>query len=233
MGRKASIIGSVVLVVIAGVNIYLNYLNWSLSRPGRSEVGQLSIFNMVMMTMLGLIALGRIWKLLTAPGAERILDPHRTLAVEESLVVRSCRAVAFSLIIVAGVWAFSIDGAPLAAIAIRPLAGVLFIAVGVFGMARLVFNPRQRLVLTPQSLTYSQLRPAVIGWEDVTDVQLKSYFTTKVISLRLRGSHEFRPASLLARWRRVEKIVFFPITFGVEPDVLKRGIELRREVFTF
>jgi hypothetical protein len=233
MGRRANIVSNIFLFVIAGTNVYLNWLNWSLQRGARSDFGQIAIFNMVLMLMLALISLGQLWKLLTAPRAERILDPHSTLVVEESLIVRICRALALSFMIFAGVWAFTADGSPMASLALLPVMGVIIISIGVFSMARLVFNPRQRLVLTPQSLTHSQVRPAVIAWEEIADVQSKSFLTTKKITLQLRGSREFRPASPLARWRRVETVVLNPITFGVDPDILKRGIDVRRNVFTF
>jgi hypothetical protein len=53
------------------------------------------------------------------------------------------------------------------------------------------------------------------------------------LTLRLRDHREFRPASFLARWRSVDKLRLNAIMFGVDPDVLQRGIEVRRNVFTF
>jgi hypothetical protein len=233
MGRRANIVSNAFLFLIAGANVYLNWLNWSLNRGDRPDLGQMNIFNVVLMLMLGLISLGQLWKLLTAPRAESILDPHSTIVVEESLIVRICRALALSFVIVAGAWAFMADGSPMASLTLLPTMGVVVIGIGVFGMARLVFNPRQRLILTPQGLTHSQVRPAAIAWEEIADLQAKSFLTTKKIALQLRDSREFRPASLLARWRRVETVTLNPITFGVDPDVFKRGIDIRRNVFTF
>jgi hypothetical protein len=200
---------------------------------GRSHTPQAVLFNMTLMPILALISLGEIWKLLTAPKAERILDPQATLIVEESRMVRVFRLLAILILVLAGVWGVTIGEGPFADVRILPAIGALLIAGGIFGLATMVFNPRQRLILTPQSLFHSRLRPAAVAWEDIVGIKSKKFLATAIITLELRESREFRAASLLARWRRIERLKLNPRIFGVEPTDLLRGLELRRNVFTF
>ena len=114
-----------------------------------------------------------------------------------------------------------------------PALGFFALGVGTFGLVTALFNPRQQMTLTPQSLSHSRLRPAEVTWEDLADVTEKKFLFASMVTLVLRDSREFRPSSLLTRWRRVDKFTFNPYNFGVDPDVLRRGIEVRRNVFTF
>jgi hypothetical protein len=231
MGRRTHLLLYIFTAVVCGWNVYMN---WSIYNRGRLPgLAQSHIFNMILMSLLVLVSLGRILKLLTAPKPERILDPHATVVIAESLIVRLVRMLMLSIFIAAGVWGLVSDSAPLGGIRELPLVYLLLLGIGVYGLAGLVFNPRLQLTLTPQSLAHSRLRPAVIAWEDLAGITSRKILMSTAVTLVLRETREFRPASLLARWRGVDKIQVNPMTFGVDPDVLRQGIELRRNVFTF
>ena len=87
--------------------------------------------------------------------------------------------------------------------------------------------------LSPDGFEYSLMKPTQIPWHDITDVKLRSVLTTSWIVLTLKDSAEFRSAHLLARWRKVSKVLVHPLAFGIDPEVLKQGVDLRRNVFTF
>jgi len=218
-------------VAVCGANVYLN---WSQYHRGRlPSLAQSQLFNMIFMSLLALVSLGRILRLLTAPKPELILDPHATVVIAESMIVRLLRMLMLGIFIAVGIWGFVSDSAPLGGMRELPVLYFLLLGFCVYGFVALVFSPRLELILSPESLAHSRLRPAVIAWEDLADVKSRKVLLSTTLTLVLRGTREFRPASLLARWRRVDKVQLNPITFGVDPDVLKQGIELRRNVFTF
>jgi len=231
MGRRTNIGFAGLSMVVWGLNGVMNY--WTYHLAATPSLMRVSLFNVVLMSTLSLVSLGQLWKLLAAPRQDRILDPQATIVVEESRVVRGFRSLALAIVLGAGVWGLVTDDPILASVDGRPGVSLLLIGLGTYGLLRLLLNPRQRLVLTPQSLSYSQVRPAVIAWDDLAEVRAKTFLTRTTLTLQLRDRREFRPASLLARWRRVEKVSFNPLTFGVDPKVLEKGIELRRNVFTF
>jgi hypothetical protein len=114
-----------------------------------------------------------------------------------------------------------------------PFMSVLVIAIGAYGAVLALFSPRIRIHLSPDGFEYSQMKPANVPWHDITDVRLRSFFMRSWIVLTLKNSTDFRSANLLARWRRVAKVSVHPIMFGIDPEVLKQGIDLRRNIFTF
>lgn len=227
MGRRGHIFLYGFLSLMWSFNTYTNWRLYSLGGP--STLATMHVINMIATPMLVLFSLGQVWKLLTSPKPERILDPHVTIMIEESLVVRVFRWLALAVFTGSGIWGVVSGTRDNGFLAIS----VIILGIGVYGLAALTFNPRQRLTLTPQSLTDSRLRPGTIAWEELAEVQTKNVLGNIVLTLVLRDTREFRPASLLARWRRVDKLKVNPIAFGVDPDVLRRGIEVRRNVFTF
>jgi hypothetical protein len=231
MSRRTQMLLYVFTTLICGANVYLNWSSYSRGRF--PSLAQSQLFNMILLSLVLLLSLGRILRLLTAPKPERILDPHATVVIAESMIVRLLRMLMLGVFIAAGIWGFVSDSAPLGEIRKLPSLYLLLLGFGVYGLAALVFNPRLQLILTPQSLAHSRLRPAVIAWEDLADIKSRKVLLSTRLTLVLRETREFRPASLLARWRRVDKVQLNPITFGVDPDVLRQGIEVRRNVFTF
>src|SRR5882672_831962 len=231
MRRRSHIVFNTLGVFIWTLN---SYFNWSLyGQTGPSSTGSIRLFSMVVAPILALVSLAQLWKLLTAPRQERILDPHVTLTIEESLVVRVVRMLLLAAMAAAGAWGLMNGVSPLGTLNTTPLLNILFLGIGGLGLVAAAFNPRQRLTLTPQGLNYSQSRPAAIAWEEVVEVRSKVILTTMRITLILKDSREFRPASLLARWRSMSQFSLIPLMFGVDPEVLKKGVEIRRYVFTF
>jgi hypothetical protein len=231
MGRRTHLLIYIFTALVCSANVYQNWLAYNGgSFPG---IARANLFNILVMSLLVLVSLGRILRLLTAPKPDHILDPHATVVIAESLVVRLLRMLMLGIFIATGIWGFVGDPAPFSAIRELPLLYLLLLAFGVYGLAAMVVNPRLQLTLTPQSLAHSRLRPAVIAWEDLADIKTRKVLMSTALTLVFRETREFRPASLLARWRRVDKVQLNPIIFGVDPDVLKRGIEIRRNVFTF
>jgi hypothetical protein len=231
MSRKSRIAWSIVGLLVwtlAGVQNWWDY-DWG----DGIAVSQTRIFNMFMMPILALITLGQIWKLLTAPSPSRLLDPYATLTIEESLIVRVLRGLSLVLMIAAGAWGLWTKTSPTASTNISPFMNWFFVGIGLYGSCYFVFYPRQRMTFTPENLVHSQVRPSVIAWEEVADVRAKTMLMSTTLTLLLRESREFRPASLLSRWQRVDKLVLNPLIFGIEPDDLRQAIDLRRNVFTF
>jgi hypothetical protein len=231
MGRRSQLILSVFMAAICSVNVYLNWGSYHRNRL--PDLAQAHLFNMTLMSLLAVLSLGRILRLLTAPKPEQILDPHATVVIAESRLVRLVRMLMLGIFIAAGIWGLASDAAPFGAIRGLPVAYLLLLGLGVYGFAALALNPRQQLTLTPQNLVYSRLRPTVVAWEDLADVKSRKVLMSTALTLILRETREFRAASLLSRWRRVDKVQLNSMNFGVDADVLKRGIELRRNVFTF
>jgi hypothetical protein len=206
------------------------YSNTFLQRRGEAtETYHFSLMT-AMFPFLALISVGRIWALLTAPAPERIRDPHGTVVLQDSFVTRSignlfCFTMAASgFLSLAGMMPSGMPGGSLWAIA--------FVCIGILGLLSL-FSPRLRLVLSPQGLEYSYLRPSTVPWEDVVAVTVKTVFTTSTITVTLKETTEFRSGYLLTRWHRVPRFVLNPLMFGVDAASLVDGLELRRNVFTF
>ena len=231
MGRRSQMLLYVFTTVVCSANVYLNWSSYHRNRF--PDLAPSHLFNIALMSLLVVLSLGRILRLLTAPKPEQILDPHATVVIAESVIVRSIRMLMLGILVAAGIWGLVSDSAPLGGIGELRLAYMLLLGLGVYSLAALVLNPRLQLTLTPQSLAHSRLRPAVIAWEDLADVKSRKRLMNTVLTLVFRETREFRPASLLARWRRVDKVQVDAMAFGVDPDVLRRGIELRRNVFTF
>jgi hypothetical protein len=231
MTPRGQIITQCFLAVVFGFNTYTNWsmYNWDQSPP----LTTMRVINMVTMPTLTLLSLGQVLKWLTAPKAERVLDPHATIVIEESPIGRACRWLTLAIFTGAGAWGLIRGDARLGAFDGISLFSILILGIGAWGLVALAFNPRQRMTMTPQSLTDSRLRPGIVAWEELSDVQSKTFWGTTTLTLVLRDDREFRSSSPLARWRRVDRLKVTPITFGVEADVLRQGIELRRNVFTF
>jgi len=176
------------------------------------------------------IWLAELIKFATAEREKNVLDPHSVVHAGEPVIVRPLRGLLCVFFVVLGGLGFCGQG-PFAALYPSPLL-VVFIVIGVFGATR-VFTPRARLTLPPEGLAYSQMRPSHVPWHDVVDVKRKSMLLNSRIVLTLKNATEFRSANPLARWRRVEKVVLMPFTFGLDPKALAQGIEARRSVFTF
>jgi len=183
-----------------------------------------------LMPFLALMSLGQIWKLLKAPPAELIRDPHGTVILQDFLATRiiqnlfSFGMAALGLLSLSGIVQNDMPGGRIWDIA--------FVGVGALGSLNL-FSPRLRLVLSPQGLEYSHLRPSTVSWEDIVDVTVKTVFTTSTIKVTLKDTTEFRSGYLLTRWRRVPTFILNPLMFGVDAASLVDGIDLRRNVFTF
>ena len=178
------------------------------------------------------LSLAQLWKLLTAERKETILDPAFIFAARQSLIARGVAILMCALLFVAGVWGLSGHVAP-SGLSDSPLMSVLFIAIGAYGVVLSLFSPRIRMRLSPDGLEYNLMRPAMVPWHDITDVKLHSLFVGSWIVLTLKNTAEFRSAKPLARWRGVTRLSISPLMFGIDPEVLKQAIDVRRNVFTF
>jgi hypothetical protein len=178
------------------------------------------------------LALAQLWKLSTAERKDNILDPNFVLTASQSLVARGMSALMCGSFVAGGIW--SLAGHPWqSGFPDSPVVGVLFIAIGAYGGAFALFSPRIRMGLSPDGFDYSLMKPARVLWHDITDVKLRSVFTASWIVLTFKDTTEFRSANPWARWRKVTKVTVNPLMFGIDPDVLKQGIDLRRNVSTF
>jgi len=178
------------------------------------------------------LTLAQLWKLLAAERKENVLDPDFILRASQSLIARGVSGVMCVAFVATGLR--SLLGQPVTSdLPDYPIVSVCFVVAGFYGAILLLFSPRIRIELSPESFEYSQMRPARIPWHDIIDVKLRSFFTGSWIVLTLKSTTEFRSANLLARWRKVEKVSIVPLIFGIDPEVLKQGIDLRRNAFTF
>jgi hypothetical protein len=178
------------------------------------------------------LTLTQLWKLASAERKENVIDPQFVLKASQSLIARGIgvlMCIAFIAVgashLLGSAWASNLPDSF--------VLSVIFIAIGTYGAVFALFSPRLRMGLSPDGFEYSLMNPARIPWHDISDVKLRSVFTTSWIVLTLKDSTEFRSAHLLARWRKVSKVLVYPLAFGIDPEVLKQGIDLRRNVFTF
>ncbi|HEY1386819.1 MAG TPA: hypothetical protein VGF43_24560 [Dongiaceae bacterium] len=178
------------------------------------------------------LTLAQLWKLLAAERQENILDPDFVLRASQSRVARGISGVMFVAFAATGLR--SLLGRSVASdLPDYPIVSVCFVAAGIYGATLVLFSRRIRIVLSPEGLEHSQMRPTRVPWHDIIDVKLRSFLTGSWIVLTLKNTTEFRSANLLARWRRADKVSIVPLVFGIDPEVLKQGIELRRNIFTF
>lgn len=230
MGRQGYIVLSLLGVVMWS---WLGYLNISSAvGSGAPILSPLLAPSTLAPIALVPISLMQLWKLLSAERAENILNPQFVLTASQSLIARGASTLICVLFFVAGVWSL-LGHSSISDSFDSPTLSVVFVALGIYGAVFALFSPRIRVSLSPDGFEYSQMRPASVPWHDITDVKLRTFFTTSWIVLTLKNGTEFRSANLLARWRRVAKVTVSPLMFGIDPEVLKQGIDLRRNVFTF
>ena len=230
MGRS----GYIALLVLGLVMwSWLGYFNMtSVIRSGTALPYALLTPGVIGPVLLVPFGLAQLWKLLTAERKENILDPNFVLRASQSLLARGVTALMCASFVAGGIWSLTghswRSGFP-----DSPAVSALFIALGAYGGAFALFSPRIRMGLSPDGFEYSLMRPARFLWHDITDVKLRSVLTASRIVLTLKDTTEFRSANPWARWRRVTKVSVHPLLFGIDPDVLKQGIDLRRNVSTF
>lgn len=225
--------GSFVLLSLLGLGLWswLVYFNvWFALRHGIPLPYAILSPSCVGPLFVLLIALTQLWKYLTAERKENILDPKFTLTASQPHFVRVAGTLMCVSFLAAGALRFLSD-AP--ALPDSPIMNALYIAIGILGALFTLFSPRMRLSLSPEGFEYSQMRPARVPWHDITEVKLRSFLTTSWIILTLKDTAEYRPANPLARWRKAAKVSVYPRVFGIDAEVLKQGIDLRRNVFTF
>jgi hypothetical protein len=230
MGR-----GGCILLSLLGLAMWLWLGYFNIWWPVRS--GTPFLYALLSPAALGPIALVplslvQLWKFIAAERKENILNPHFILTASQSTIGRGVRVLMCLFFFGAGLWgllghSWSSNGLN------SPLMSAAFIAIGTYGAVFALFSPRIRLRLSPDGFEYSQMKPARIPWHDITDVKRRSFFTGSWIVLTLKDTTEFRPANILARWRKVSKVSVYPLVLGIDPAVLEQGIALRRNVFTF
>lgn len=173
-----------------------------------------------------------LWKFWTAERAENVLDPNFAFAARQPLLVR----VGSGLL---GLGVFAVGALRLWRGDLLPgdpgsiPMNLTLVVVGGLGALSALTSPLMRLKLSPDGLEYSMIRPAHISWHDVAEVKLRSIFLTTWVELTLKDATGYRAAGPLARWKKMNKVQILPMVFGLGPDVLYRGIEARRNVFTF
>jgi hypothetical protein len=230
MGRNGYIAFSVLGLVLWS---WLGYFNIaSALRSGMSFPSVLLSPSIIGPIALVPLTLTQLWKFASAERKENIIDPRFVLKASQSLIARSIGALICIAFLAAGIlhlsgrsWAPNLPDSP--------LLSVIIIAIGGYGAVFALLSPRIRMGLSPDGFEYSLMRPGRVPWHDITDVRLRSVLTTSWIVLTLKDSTDFRSANLLARWRKVSKVLVNPLAFGIDPNVLKQGIDLRRNVFTF
>jgi hypothetical protein len=226
--------GDRILLCLLGLLMWswLAYFNTSNAlASGQTLIDSLTSLSAISPVALVPLTLIQIWKYLSAERKENIVNPHFVWIARQSLAARVI-ATAMCLAFVA-IGLLQLVGSSASGWAGSSTISMLFIAVGCYGGFYSLFSPRIRIGLSPQGFEYSLMRPSQISWHDVVDVRLRTLFTSSWIEVVLKDTTEFRSAALFARWRRVSKLSLMPAVFGVDPDTLKKAIDIRRNVFTF
>lgn len=174
----------------------------------------------------------RLLKFVTAERAENVLNPHLVVSVSQPAIARAATALMALIFLVSGLGSFWARS-PISDVATPLFLSILYAVAGVMLAATALFSPRLRIRLSPDGFEYSQMKPGRVSSQDITDVKLHTLLFNSRIVLTLKGTTEFRAANPFARWRKVEKVLVYPLTLGIEPEMLKQGIDLRRNVFTF
>lgn len=228
MSRGFYISMLLIAVVASALSASLNI--WRVLQHGLSINDMLIDSSIVFPALLVPIWLAELIKFATAEREKNVLDPHFVVHAGEPAIVRPLRGLLCVFFVAFGGLGLWGQG-PFAILHSAPL----LIAIVVFGAlgATMVFTPRARLKLSSEGLDYSQMRPSHVPWHEVVDVKRRSILLNSRIVLTLKNTTEFRSANPLARWRRVEKVVLMPFTFGLDPKALAQGIEARRNVFAF
>ena len=182
--------------------------------------------------ILGPLCLAQLSRYLTCERKANVLNPHFALISSEPAIARvlpGLMAVGFLTSGIASFWGHSVlAGQP------TPIyLSILYVAAGIIiGLGALI-APRTRLKLSPDGLEYSHIRSGKIQWQDVADVGVRRMLSSSWIVVTLKNTAEFRPAGWLARWRNATEILIYPSLFGLEAEVLKEGIDIRRNVSAF
>ncbi len=212
--------------------LWLGYENVALHTKSETIGGALlspAAFGPIVLVPL---TLGQLSKWIFAEREENVLNPHFMLSVSQSLFARGVMAVmCLALLIVGGIRLSGSDLLPGEPGSFS--LNLLFVGLGAFGTLSALTSPLIRLRLSPDGLEFSMLRPSRVSWHDVTEVRLRSVLWSSWVVLTLKQTTEHRSAALVARWRKVAKVRIDPVIFGIDPEVLSRGIEARRSVFTF
>jgi hypothetical protein len=221
---------SMLLIAVVAWALSASLNIWRVLQHGLSINDMLIDSSIVFPALLVPIWLAELIKFATAEREKNVLDPHFVVHAGEPAIVRPLRGLLCVSFVAFGGLGLRGQG-PFAILHSAPL----LIAIVVFGAlgATMVFTPRARLKLSSEGLDYSQMRPSHVPWHEVVDVKRRSILLNSRIVLTLKNTTEFRSANPLARWRRVERVVLMPFTFGLDPKALAQGIEARRNVFTF
>jgi hypothetical protein len=227
MSRRTYLLGTIAGLLIL---IWLGYgrLTRYLDARAGEQAFRFGLFDLLLPILtVGLII--QMARVAFAPKPERINDPYADIVVEEWAIARLFRLLFCLVLVFAAIAPFVTPFA-----LVESTGGKVFcFALGVYGLARLAFTPNPRLALSRTGIAYSEVHPAEIAWEDITDVELKIFITTSTIVLKLREAGKFRPAFPLDRWRRLSQIRLYSLYFGIDTADLLKGIEIRRQLATF
>ncbi|HEY3145146.1 MAG TPA: hypothetical protein VGJ75_02290 [Dongiaceae bacterium] len=201
-------------------------------RDGVSVEGILLAPSNAALFILAPVCLAQLYRYLMAERKENVLNPQIALTASEPAIARFLLGfMAFGFVTsgIAGFWDRSVlvyQPTPL-------YLSILYIAAGIMiGLGALV-APRMYLRLFPDGLEYSHVRPFRIQWQDIADVTVRRMLLSHWIVVTLRNTAEFRSTSWFARWRKVQTILIYPSLFGLEAEMLKEGIDIRRNVSAF
>ncbi len=216
-------LGINVTLLLAFTLLGYKQLSEYLAVQGGERPFRFGFLDLILPFLIGMFLL-QTAKLVFKPKPDRIIDPAADIVIEDWAVTRLFHML-FSLVLVFAGVASLITPFD---IVLAPISKIACIGLGGYGLARLVFTPKSRFVLSRTGIEYSEIYPAQIAWEDIVDVEQTVFITTPTIVLKLRETGKFRPAFLLKRWRRLSQIRLYPAYFGFDTGDLLRGIELRR-----
>jgi hypothetical protein len=184
--------------------------------------------DLILPILIGMFIL-QIARVVFRPRVGQISDPYADLLVEDWAVFRLFRLLACFVVVFAAFASFftSLD------ILVTPESKIFWIALGAYCLATLAFTPRPRFGMSRTGIECSQARPAQIAWEDIADVELKNLVGTPTIVLQLREDRDIHPQYPFPLWRSRSRVRLYPLYFGIDTAELLKGIELRRQAFTF
>jgi hypothetical protein len=220
MSARSHRLGGVIALLVL---VWIGYgrLSHYLAARAGGQAFTFGIFDLLLPILICMMVI-QIARFAAAPKSGQIRDPSVDIVIEDWAVVGVIHLL-FGLALVFG----GLE------IVVTPLWKLVCIGLGTCGLLRLASIPKSRFVLSRTGIEYSEVHPAEIAWDDIAAAEQAVFITTPTIVLRLREAGKFRPASLLTRWRHLSKIRLYGAYFGIDTADLFKGVEARRQAFTF
>jgi hypothetical protein len=179
---------------------------------------------------LAMLYFVNLWIALTVRERAGILDPHATVVIRVSPLIIGVRLLLYAAWALSSAWALhypvAIDG-PFA----TPTFAWVCLGIGVWGLVGTFSMPRVVLEISPAGIGHAQIRPNLIPWTDVADITQKRWLFSRLVFVKFQPEADYRIARMFWQWRKIPRLMFSPLTFGVDPDTLARAFELRRALY--